>query len=95
MRSKRTTISFSKPFFLKGLDGPQPAGDYVIVTDEKRIETTLFEAWQRVDTQIRLPSLQRDTGQEQYTSIAPGELEDALRSDQSCPPAQRTERMHD
>lgn len=95
MRSKRTTISFSKPFTLKGLDGLQPAGDYEIVTNEKKIETTLFEAWQRVATQIRLPSLARDTGVEQYTTIEPGDLEDALRTDHPSDDPGRLERFHD
>ena len=95
LRSKRKTISFNKPFSLKGLDGVQPAGDYEIVTDEKRIETTLFEAWQRVGTQIRLPSLAVDTGIEQYTTIEPGDLEDALRSDHPTDEVRRLERFHD
>ncbi|NMD07352.1 MAG: hypothetical protein GYA66_05170 [Phyllobacteriaceae bacterium] len=95
MRSRRKTISFSKPFSLKGLDGPQPAGDYVIVTDETKINTTLFEAWKRVSTQIRLPSLAVDTGIEQYTTIEPGDLEDALRSDHPTQDIRRLERFHD
>jgi hypothetical protein len=95
MRSSNKTVSFSKPFTLKGLDGPQPAGDYVVVTAEQRVATTLFEAWRRVDTQIRLPSLQGYAGVEQYTSIAPGELEDALRSDRSSPEVAPSARIHD
>lgn len=95
MRSKRTTINFSKPFSLKGLDGIQPPGDYQIVTDEKRVDTTLFEAWQRTGTQIRLPSLSQDTGFEQYTTIDPGDLEDALRSDHPSGDVRRSERFHD
>jgi hypothetical protein len=81
MRSRNKTVSFKAPFSLKGVDGPQPAGDYVIVTDEQRIDTMLFEAWRRVGTQIRLPSLGRDTGVEQYVSINAADLETAMLSD--------------
>lgn len=95
MRSNRKTVNFTKPFKLKGLDGPQPAGDYVIVTDETRIDTTLFEAWRRTGTQIRTPALTLDQGIEQYTSIDPGDLEDALRSDGSMPEVRASSRMHD
>lgn len=95
MRSNRKTVSFTKPFRLKGLDGQHPAGDYTIVTDEKKIETTLFDAWRRVGTHIRLPALAQDTGFEQYTEIDPGDLEDALRSDVSGPEPRPSARAHD
>ena len=36
VRTTRTTISFSQPFELRDLDDIQPAGDYLLDTDEVR-----------------------------------------------------------
>ena len=38
VRTTRTTISFSQPFELRDLDDIQPAGDYLLDTDEELIE---------------------------------------------------------
>jgi hypothetical protein len=38
IRTTRTTVSFSQPFKLKDLDDIQPAGDYLLDTDEELIE---------------------------------------------------------
>jgi hypothetical protein len=95
MRSSRKTVNFVNSFTLKGLGGTQPAGDYVIVTDEERISTVLFEAWRRTSTQIRLPSLARDTGIEQYVTVDAAELEAALLSDSGLRAATPARQIHD
>jgi hypothetical protein len=95
MRSTRKTISFEKPFTLKGLDTEQPAGEYVIVTDEEKITTTMFEAWRRTSTQIRLPSLARDTGLEQYITVSATELDAALLADAGLRAAPPARQIHD
>jgi hypothetical protein len=59
VRTTRTTISFSQPFELRDLDGIQPAGDYLLDTDEELIEGLSRLAYRRVATLLHLPSTSR------------------------------------
>jgi hypothetical protein len=81
MRDTIKTVTFDASFTLRGLDGVQPAGTYEVLTTEKRVDTMLFDAWRRTNTQLRVPSLARDVGQVQYVTIQPGDLDDALMAD--------------
>ncbi|MFN0194021.1 MAG: hypothetical protein ACKVP5_18950 [Aestuariivirga sp.] len=81
MRTKRQTVTFTQTFTLPGLDGQQPPGSYLVVIEEEQIPALLFEGWRRVFTQFRTPSLEKDTGFEQYSAINPAELESALTAD--------------
>jgi hypothetical protein len=56
VRTTRTTISFSQPFKLRDLDDIQPAGDYLLDTDEELIEGLSRLAYRRVATLLHLPS---------------------------------------
>ncbi|MBI2718230.1 MAG: hypothetical protein HY245_13610 [Rhizobiales bacterium] len=81
MRTSRKTVTFDKPFKFAGLDGPQPAGAYIVVTEEEPIPGLSFESWRRVKTSLRLPAIGRDTGWEQAITINPQDLADALTKD--------------
>ena len=48
VRTTRTTISFSQPFKLRDVDDIQPAGDYLLDTDEELIEGLSRLAYRRV-----------------------------------------------
>ena len=48
-------MTFTRPFSLRGTVGPQPAGSYVVETDEELIEGLSFPAYRRVATTIFLP----------------------------------------
>jgi hypothetical protein len=52
VRTTRTTVTFRHPFSLKGADGPLPAGDYRVLTDEELIDGLSFLAYRRVATLI-------------------------------------------
>jgi hypothetical protein len=62
VRTTRTTISFSQPFKLRDLDDIQPAGDYLLDTDEELIEGLSRLAYRRVATLLHLPSTSRPQG---------------------------------
>lgn len=81
MRTTCKTVTFEKPFSIKGVDGVQPSGTYNVVTEEEEIPGILFTAWRRVETTLRLPALDRNTGDEQVVAINPQDLAAALSRD--------------
>ena len=85
MRSTRKMVTFQMPFSLRGVDGIQPPGTYAVVTDEEEIPGLSFAAWRRVETCLRLPRVDVNTGQEQMISISPRDLAAALAKDDGAP----------
>lgn len=51
-RSQRTTLVFHRPFVLKGVDRPQPAGTYDVETEEELLEGLSFPAYRRISTTV-------------------------------------------
>jgi hypothetical protein len=85
MRTSRKAVTFLRSFILKDVDGDQPPGTYVVVTDEEPIPGLLFTGWRRVMTTLRLPAIGVDTGQEQVVTIDPHDLATALTNDAKAP----------
>jgi len=56
VRTTRRTISFLRPFYLKGVDRVLPPRDYDVVTDEELIEGLSVSAYRRVSTAIFVPA---------------------------------------
>ena len=81
MRSSCKAVIFQHPFNFVGLDGTQPAGTYVVVTDEEEIPGLSFVSWRRVGTSLRLPAVGRNTGLEQVITVNPQDLAEALEKD--------------
>jgi hypothetical protein len=54
-RIARETVTFTKPFFVEGLDRKQPAGAYDVEIVEELIEGLSFLAYRVVSTSIVLP----------------------------------------
>jgi len=55
MRTTNTTVTFHRPFSLKGVDRLLPPADYRVMTDEALIEGLTFPAYHRVSTVIFVP----------------------------------------
>jgi hypothetical protein len=55
MRTTTNTVTFHRPFCLKGVDRLLPPADYRVVTDEELIEGVSFSAYHRVSTVIFVP----------------------------------------
>jgi len=51
-RSHRSEIVFRRPFRLKGASRPEPAGTYIVETEEELIEGLSFPAWRCVATTL-------------------------------------------
>lgn len=74
-RTSRTTISFHKPFVLRNLEGLQPAGDYVVETDEELIQGISRIMYRRVATFLHLPAVSVSVYPNQIVPVDPTELE--------------------
>jgi hypothetical protein len=77
MRTSRRTVTFTRPFFLRGIETEQPAGTYAVETDEG----LSFPAYRRVATTIFLPSRPGDLVSGQLVTIDPLQLEAAEQRD--------------
>jgi hypothetical protein len=59
VRTTSKTVTFTRPFNLRGMDEVPPAGTYTVETDEELHQTSL-PAYRRISTLMRLPA--RTTG---------------------------------
>jgi hypothetical protein len=79
MRTTDKTITFHRPFNLKGVDRVLPPGDYRVVTEEELIEGLSFAAYHRVSTVIFVPAPSGSAVE--MVTIDPLELEAAQAQD--------------
>jgi len=56
MRTTNHTVTFRRPFWLKGVDRVLPPADYRVMIDEELIEGLSFSAYHRVSTVIFVPA---------------------------------------
>ena len=83
VRTIRRTISFLRPFYLKGVDRVLPPRDYDVVTDEELIEGLSFPAYHRVSTSIIVHAPSGSAIE--MVTIDPLDLEAALEQDAASP----------
>ena len=55
-RTTTKSVTFRRPFYLKGIDRLLPSADYRVVTDEEVIDGLSFAAYRRVSTVIFVPA---------------------------------------
>jgi hypothetical protein len=90
-RTTHTTVYFTAPFALRGVNEIQPPGDYAIDEDEELIDGISWLAYRRVATFIHIPAVSSPLHlASQLVGIDRDELEAALEQDQD--EAQRTSR---
>lgn len=89
-RTTTKTLTFRRPFKLSGADDVQPAGSYVVETDEEQLDTS-FQAYRRLATQICLRGTPGTAEVGRVIDIDPQELEAVLKNDATEPkkPASR------
>jgi hypothetical protein len=81
-RTHGRTVTFLRPFALRGVDGVQPPGTYTVETEEELIEGLSFPAYRRKATVMLLPALDSaSTGSRQIATIDPLELQAAQARD--------------
>jgi hypothetical protein len=81
VRTTTRTVTFARPFMLKGIDEEQPAGSYTVETDEELLEGASVPAYRRIATLIRLPGRPGSTVLGYVVDIDAAELTAALEKD--------------
>jgi hypothetical protein len=85
MRTSSKTVSFARPFLLKGVDRVLPAGQYKLITDEELIEGLSFPVYRRVATMIFVPADSQNSSSVEMVAIDPRDLQDAQDRDAEVP----------
>ena len=83
-RSRRETVHFKRPFWIKGIDRLLPPGGYEVITDEEMIEGLSFASFRRIATMIMVPGAAPRTSSREMISISAVDLLDAQREDASA-----------
>lgn len=81
IRTIYRTLTFARPFQLKDMDEPSPAGAYVVETDEEQLQELSFAAYRRVATRLLLPSQPGGPFRSETIEVDPGELDAAQARD--------------
>jgi hypothetical protein len=84
IRTSTKTVTFMRPFWLKGVDRLLPPADYRVVTDEELIEGLSFPAYHRISTAIFVPAPSGSAIE--MVTIDPLDLEAALEQDAAGQP---------
>lgn len=72
-RTQRSTLVFARPFILSGQNRRQPAGTYLVETEEELLEGLSFPAYRRVAMTITLQSASSGA-MVQAISVQPADL---------------------
>lgn len=78
---KQKTISFSQPFEVRGIDGVQAAGDYIVETENAQISDVSHAAYRLVATNLHLPADIALHKPGQIVSVSQNDLDAALMKD--------------
>jgi hypothetical protein len=85
IRTSSKTVSFARPFLLKGVDRVLAAGQYKVITDEELIEEVSFPVYRRVATMIFVPADSQNSSSVEMVAIDPRDLQDAQDRDAEAP----------
>jgi hypothetical protein len=85
VRTSTKTVSFARPFLLKGVDRVLAAGQYKVVTDEELIEELSFPVYRRVATMIFVPADSQNSSSVEMVAIDPRDLQEAQDRDAEAP----------
>jgi hypothetical protein len=85
IRTNSKTVSFARPFLLKGVDRVLAAGQYKVITDEELIEELSFPVYRRVATMIFVPADSQNSSSVEMVAIDPRDLQDAQDRDAEVP----------
>jgi hypothetical protein len=80
-RTKRETLKFIHPFFLKSVDRTLPPGEYQVVTDEELIEGLSFPVYRRIATMMFVPAQSHSGSSIEMVTVDPLDLQAARDRD--------------
>jgi hypothetical protein len=82
-RTTTKSVTFYRPFYLKGIDRLLPPADYRVATDEELIDGLSFAAYRRVSTVIFVPA---ESGSAvEMVAVDPLDLQTAQDQDAGSP----------
>lgn len=81
IRMTSRSVTFRRPFTLRGLDKAQPAGVYDVETEEELLDTVSFPAYRRISTTIALHPRPGNLNLTTLVPIDPDDLDAALTRD--------------
>lgn len=84
--TSRRTVTFAHPFSLSGIEEVQPAGTYLVETDEELLDGLSFPAYRRLATLLTLPPRPGRVDPVRIVPIDPLELEAAQERDTDAGP---------
>jgi hypothetical protein len=73
-RTTSKTVTFARPFLLKGVDRTLPAGDYKGVTDEELVDGLSFAVYRRISTMIFVPAQSHRSSSTEMVTVDPDDL---------------------
>jgi hypothetical protein len=82
-RTTTRTVTFKHPFVIEGLEGWQPAGSYVVDTEEELLQGLSFPAWRRVHTSLQVPQRPGSWVTHQDVTVDPAIMDAALMADEA------------
>ena len=80
-RTTARSVTFKHPFRLDGVDDIQPAGSYVVESEEELLQALSFPGWRRRSMVIRLRASGANSPDDQVTTVDAAALEAALLKD--------------
>ncbi|MCM0033299.1 hypothetical protein [Sandarakinorhabdus limnophila] len=83
-RTCQAKVQFLHPFRLPGLDGPQPAGTYRLITDEEELCGLSFTTYRTVLAQLQVPALGRPALSTRMVPIDLDELDACICADRQA-----------
>ncbi len=84
-RTTRRTMTLPRPFRGSGMESEQPAGRYVVETDEELLQDLSFPAYRRMATYITLPRRAHGVVSSEMIRVDPAELDAAVNAGCSEP----------
>jgi hypothetical protein len=80
-RTTTKTVSFTRAFVLKGVEGDHPAGTYEIEIEEELLPGPSFPVYRRIEARITLPFNTMGASGHQTVPVPLDELEAVLARD--------------
>lgn len=80
IRTSTKTVTFARPFVLRGIEGRQPAGTYEVETNEELLQT-LVPSYRTLSTLIRLPARVGSAASHQVVDVDAAEMAAVLARD--------------
>src|SRR5690242_13558357 len=91
--TNRTTVVFTRPFAVIGLDALQPAGTYTVETHREVFDGVSLPECRRIGASIFLPARPARPGWAEVAQIDPRELDAAINESRHVPRRDNSDRQ--